>query len=198
MTNRDGHPHRVIGAVVSAITAIVGLTVLGAGVTPSGAADVSHRSNPAQVQAFMTLYGWVDNSPPGPVIAHPCLHSVAGGTGTFADPVTFATDVNEVPWCQTIYVPYMKRYFIHEDECSECDRDWNRLHKYRLDMWAGGDANSRHRPERRALLRCERAWTRGNSIGDPNNPTVIVDPPPGLPVTSAPVFSPPRTCWAGQ
>jgi hypothetical protein len=149
----------------------------------------------SNVHAFMTLYGWADNSPPGPVIAHPCLHGSAGGAGTFADPVTFATDVSELGWCRVIYVPYMKRYFIHEDECSECDSDWARFHLYRFDMWAGGDANSRKQPEKRALRACESTWTRANSIADPNNPTIVVDPPSNLPVTTAPIFSGPAKCW---
>ncbi len=143
----------------------------------------------------MTLYGYVDNSPSGTAIAHPCLHSGAGGVGTYDDPVTFATDVSELPWCATIYVPYMQRYFIHEDECSECDADWVQSHRYRFDMWAGGDAASLHQPERRALLDCEDTWTRADSIADPDNPTILVDPPPGLPVTTDPIFSAPATCW---
>ncbi len=149
------------------------------------------------VQAFMTLYGYVDNSPPGTDIAHPCLHRGAGGTGTYADPITFATDVSELPWCEIIYVPYMERYFIHEDECSECDHDWKKFQRYRFDMWAGGDAASLHQPEKKALLRCESTWTRGNSIKDKDNPTITLDPPSDLPVTSAPIFSPPGTCWSG-
>lgn len=159
---------------------------------------VGATTAPSTVQAFMTLYGFVDNSPPGPIIAHPCIHPEAGGTGTYADPITFATDVNESPWCQIIYVPYMKRYFVHEDECSECDRDWQKSHKYRFDMWAGGDNRSRRKPERRALLRCESTWTRGDSIKDLHNPIITVDPPPGLPVTTTPIFTPPTTCWNGQ
>jgi hypothetical protein len=143
----------------------------------------------------MTLYGWADNSPPGPVIAHPCLHASAGGAGTYADPVTFATDVAELPWCEIIYVPYMKRYFIHEDECSQCDTDWKNLHLYRFDMWAGGDANSRRAPEKKALRACESTWTRADSVTDPDNPTVMVDPPSDLPVTTAPIFSAPTNCW---
>jgi hypothetical protein len=143
----------------------------------------------------MTLYGYVDNSPPGTVIAHPCIHSGAGGRGTFDDPVTFATDVHELPWCKVIYVPYMERYFIHEDECSECDTDWAQRHLYRFDMWAGGDAASLHQPERRALLQCEDTWTRANSATDPNNPMIIVNPPPNLAVTTDPIFSPPTSCW---
>jgi hypothetical protein len=170
------------------------LAVVGFGVL--AAPTAAHAQSPTNVQAFMTLYGWADNSPPGPDIAHPCIHSTAGGIGTYADPITFATDVNELGWCQIIYVPYMQRYFIHEDECSECDANWNSQHKYRFDMWAGGDASSTHRPERKALMRCESTWTRANSIDDPNNPTVIVDPPSTEPVTTAPIFSPPGSCWS--
>jgi hypothetical protein len=149
------------------------------------------------VQAFMTLYGYVDNSPPGTDIAHPCIHSGAGGTGTYADPITFATDIQELPWCELIYVPYMERYFIHEDECSQCDHDWKKFQKYRFDMWAGGDKASLHQPEKKALLQCESTWTRGNSIKDKNNPTITLDPPPDLPVTTTPIFTPPDTCWSG-
>ncbi|HLX87779.1 MAG TPA: Ig domain-containing protein [Acidimicrobiales bacterium] len=152
-------------------------------------------SSPTSVPAFMTLYGWADNSPPGTIIANPCLHAGAGGTGTYADPITFATDVSEVGWCVRIYVPYMHRYFIHEDECSECDANWSQSGLYRFDMWAGGDANSRSAPEHQALLRCESTWTRANSPTDPNNPTIIVNPPDNLPVTTAPIFSPPTSCW---
>ena len=92
----------------------------------------------------------------------------------------------------------MKRYFIHEDECVECDHDWARLHKYRFDMWAGGDAASVHDPERAALFACESTWTRGNSINDPKNPTITINPKAGLPVTTARIFTPPKTCWKKQ
>jgi hypothetical protein len=146
----------------------------------------------------MTLYGYVDNSPPGRAIAHPCLHRQARGRGTFGDPVTFATDARELGWCVRIYVPYMKRYFIHEDECAECDHDWAAYHRYRFDMWAGGDSRSLRQPERSALLGCEDRWTRANSIADPHNPIITIDPPRNEPVTTSPIFSPPTTCWNGH
>jgi len=41
-------------------------------------------------------------------------------------------------------------------------------------------------------------WTRGDSIRDPNNPMIVVDPPPDLLITTAPIFTPPTTCWSGQ
>jgi hypothetical protein len=166
--------------------------------TPSPKTTASPKTT-GTVQAFMTLYGYVDNSPPGTDIAHPCRPNQQGaeGTGTYADPITFATDVKELPWCEIIYVPYMERYFIHEDECSECDHDWKKFQKYRFDMWAGGDAASLHQPEKKALLQCEDTWTRGNSIKDPNNPTIILDPRSDLYVVTTPIFSPPTTCWNG-
>ena len=168
------------------------------GVTlPAGALPAA--TPPARtVRAFMTLYGFADNSPPGRVIAHPCLHKVAGGKGTFGDPITFATDVREVGWCKKIYVPYMKRYFIHEDDCTECDHDWATVHKYRFDMWAGGDARSNRNPERAALFGCENKWTRGNAIKDPKNPLIRVNPPANLPVATARIFAPPKSCWNGK
>ena len=104
-------------------------------------------------------------------------------------------DVKELAWCTVIYVPYMERYFIHEDECTQCDTDWNQSHLYHFDMWAGGDAASRTKPERGALHGCESTWTRANGPGDPNDPTIVVNPTPNLPVATTPIFSPPTSCW---
>jgi hypothetical protein len=189
--SRNGGTRVGLGAFLFAMWLIASPGISAA----SQSSSSSGASGSMNVQAFMTLYGYVDNSPPGTDIAHPCIHQQAGGTGTYQDPITFATDVAELPWCTVIYVPYMERYFIHEDECSQCDTDWNDYHLYRFDMWAGGDSGSLHQPERGALLRCESTWTRANSIDDPDNPTVIVDPPSDLPVVSTPIFSPPTSCW---
>jgi Putative Ig domain len=192
-------PVRAHGAQTGMSALLLGLCVMGLCVMAfpgaSGASSPVTSSNSMNVRAFMTLYGYADNSPPGTDIAHPCIHEQAGGTGTYQDPITFATDANELPWCTVIYVPYMERYFVHEDECSQCDQDWNDYHLYRFDMWAGGDSGSLRQPEHRALLRCESTWTRADSLTDPDNPTVIVDPPSDLPVVSTPIFSPPASCW---
>ena len=199
--DRVGTTARRIGCMavtVAVIAVVMGLTSGGAtGATPTSVRATSGAApTPTSVKAFMTLYGFVDNSPPGAGIAHPCVHSQAGGTGTYADPITFATDVAELGWCAIIYVPYMERYFIHEDECSECDRDWNSSHLFRFDMWAGGDSSSLTAPERRALIGCERTWTRANSSADPANPAILVNPQPDLAVTTNPIFSPPTSCWS--
>ena len=123
---KPGLTHRflVLGLAAAAPAALVlGLLVPGA-----VQATVTPRSSPVTVQAlsssvtdYVTFYGWVDNSPPGRAIAHPCIHNQAGGTGTFSDPVTFAEHIDlHGPWCQIIYVPFLKKYFIHEDQCNPC------------------------------------------------------------------------------
>jgi Putative Ig domain len=184
----------VLTALLS-VAAGIGVVASTATASASPAAQPAAPQATTNVQAFMTLYGYADNSPPGTDIAHPCIHSQAGGTGTYADPITFATDVAELGWCTIIYVPYMERYFIHEDECSQCDQTWNSAHLYRFDMWAGGDASSLVQPGRKALLGCESTWTRGNSPTDPSNPTIEIDPPSNLPVVTASIFTPPTSCW---
>jgi hypothetical protein len=177
---------------------LLALAVVCMAMVPAATVRAAAGPKPRPVQAFVTLYGYADNSPPGRAIAHPCIHKVAGGTGSFGDPITFATDVREVGWCKKIYVAYMKRYFIHEDECVQCDHDWTRLHEYHFDLWAGGDAGSLRNPEHAALVRCERTWTRADAIDDPHNPTITINPKAGLPVTTARIFSPPTTCWRKQ
>lgn len=181
--------------MVRGLATLAALLVLTSVSGPVAGASTGTPPVTTDVQAFMTLYGYVDNAPSGTGIAHPCIHDAAGGTGTYGDPITFATDVAEMPWCTVIYVPYMERYFIHEDECSQCDVNWSQQHLYRFDMWAGGDAGSRQGAEKTALLHCESTWTRAGTVSDPGNPTIVINPPGDLPVTTVPIFSPPTSCW---
>ncbi len=45
------------------------------------------------ITSYVTMYGFPDNDPPDTAyIANPVLHQLAGGTGTFNDPITFASD----------------------------------------------------------------------------------------------------------
>jgi len=78
--------------------------------------------------AYVTGYDIYDNTPPGsPVISNPVLHKVAGGTGTYQDPITVAVghsiingqDILDWPAGTRFYFPNLRRYFIVEDTCGD-------------------------------------------------------------------------------
>jgi hypothetical protein len=152
------------------------------------------HATPAQASTsrtfYVTLYGWPDNSPPGGAIAYPksdgnpTLHNTAGGTGTYSDPITYATDSSELAVGTKVYYSYLKRYFIMEDDCAECDSDWQNSGKYHIDLWVGGQGGNTNK-----VLDCEDALTR--------SATVIVNPPSTEPVVTTPLFnSSSNTCYS--
>jgi hypothetical protein len=129
------------------------------------------------ITMVVTGYGWPDNSPPGPAIAYPQIHSQAGGTGSYVDPITFATDPTELAPGTIIYVPHVQRYFINEDWCGTCVNDW-KTQKRHVDLWVGGSSSS----PTSVIYACENAITRTDA-------QVIVNPPPNLTVMAGTIFS---------
>ncbi|MFI5306855.1 MAG: hypothetical protein ACHQ53_05875, partial [Polyangiales bacterium] len=96
----------------------------GGGSGDAGGSSTPDASAPQTIDHLVTFYGWPDNSPPGDGIAYPKLHKGASGTGTYADPITFASDPNEWPAGTILYLPYLQRYVIMEDSCADCITDW--------------------------------------------------------------------------
>jgi hypothetical protein len=154
--------------------------------TANSAAPAAATPAASTHSIWITFYGWTDNSPPGAGIDHPCIHKTAGGVGTYSNPVTYADPQHlNGPFCQIIYVPALKKYFIHEDQCDPCGGK-NSNH---FDLWMGGDKNSTKNPEKTALLNCEDKWTTTESV--------IESPASNEPVDTTPLFSPPTTCHGG-
>ena len=177
---------RPSGTVTAAAVLILVVATAAAGASSAWATPPTATPVTSSVTDWVTFYGYVDNSPPGGAIAHPCLHQTAGGVGTYADPVTFAERIDlHGPWCQIIYVPFLEKYFIHEDQCRPCGG----VKQHHVDLWMGGDARSLAGRERTALLACEDTWTA--------HATVVLDPPADEPVDTTPLFTPPATCHGG-
>jgi hypothetical protein len=140
-------------------------------------------------QAFLTFYGWWDNTPPGNGISHPVIHSGAGGKGTFSDPITLASATAEIGVGKKIWVPRVRKYFIMEDDCEECRADWSGhgpdggpgLRHY--DLWLGGKGGDPF-----AAINCEDALTTYNDSG-PILESVIANPPSNEPVDPTPIFN---------
>jgi hypothetical protein len=125
----------------------------------------SGSSGTTITKAFTTSYGWPDNSPPGGAISDPIIHKTAGGTGTFADPITLAvgytSSSRDYPAGTKFYIPNVRRYFIVEDTCAAChtlskaptgSSTW-------VDMWSGGNGTNNA-----AVLACEDKLTGNYTI----------------------------------
>ncbi len=128
-----------------------GTTVCNATVTVT----VPVNPNEIRHQAYTTSYSYWDNTPAGSaLISHPILHSVAGGIGTYADPITIAVghsiinnvDILDFPAGTRFYIPNVRRYFIVEDTCGDgatpqngaCHTGYPAGTTTWLDMWIDG------------------------------------------------------------
>ncbi len=155
------------------------------------------KIDPANVKATITFYGWPDNSPPGAQIAHPVIHKVASGDGSYCNPTTFATERKndaQIPYGTKIYVPFLQQYFIREDDCAHSGPHRGHGHNgcsgLWFDLWIGGDKASKPH----AVFWCENHLTPNAKV------QVVLNPQDGLPVENAgPIYQdapPPQgTCF---
>jgi 3D (Asp-Asp-Asp) domain-containing protein len=127
------------------------------------------------VSSYVTFYGFDDNDDGDAahlgtsIISHATIHESANeDLGTYEKPGTLATDINFVPPGTIVYVPALKRYYVMEDTCRECSKDWL-LSRPHVDLYVSGTG-----PE---LAACEDRLTMEST-------KIIINPSPDLPVKS--------------
>ncbi|RFU34247.1 hypothetical protein B7463_g2088, partial [Scytalidium lignicola] len=137
----------------------------------------------------VTFYGYPDNSPPGPATAYNCggRNGVAGGTGTYDDPVTFATAPGEFNQCEIIYIPLLTKYGRFEDICEQCTTDFNNGISH-IDIWTGSSTVNGGQNQ----INCEDNLTFGGRY------SMVRQPPTNYGVNTAPLFVAPNTCNTGN
>ncbi len=133
-------------------------------------------------EQYVTFYAWLDNDPPGNRIAYPrseyprAVHEVAGGTGTYADPLTAASDPTEWPIGTRLYAPFLRKYLVVEDWCEACVRDWRQSRKHHVDVWMNSNQSTGDR-----VHECAYRWTQDRA-------SLEVNPPRGRAVDTRPLF----------
>ena len=171
----------------------------------------------SDTSAWLTMYGFPDNTPPsagiaaghsGSAITFPNnnvgqgIHPQAGGTGTYADPITFATSNTELWYGTEIYIPRFQKYFIGEDSCTECGQDMRGAAPnnpdgtigpgpdggpgfIHFDLWVGGQT-----ADWPNVILCEDALTLANPDGSPFMDPIVLNPGANEPVDTTPIFDP--------
>lgn len=126
----------------------------------------------------VTFYGAADNDPPGSTeIAHPnAHHRAAGGTGTYADPLSLAADPRAIPVGTRVYYPPLRKYFVMEDDCAACIAEWRSSRTPHIDLWTGNYTGA-------GIIRCEETLTPDGRVA------VELNPPPGRPADPRPLYS---------
>jgi LysM repeat protein len=132
-----------------------------------------------QLHIQLTGYSYQDNTPPGSAtVSHPVLHKVAGGTGTYADPITVAvpnSGKGQYPAGTRFYLPSVHRYVIVEDTGASPAAEYGQVDAH-LDMWIGGQDGTRA-----ATDACMDRIT--------GKVPAELNPPSGRPVTAGPVYA---------
>lgn len=142
------------------------------------------------INAYTTGYGFPDNTPPSRDISDSVLHSGAGGTGTYADPITVAVghsiingkDILDYPKGTKFYFPFLLKYGIVEDTCGDGNTPQNGpCHTgYKgnpwIDLWVGGSLATKS-----GTLACEDAITDIHQV--------IINPVSTYPVNAGPVYN---------
>ena len=113
-----------IAVCVTACSAIAlaAASASGASTSATRKPAAAAAKQPKAVEVYATYYGWYDNTPPGCATAY---SGCARGNGTYAHPITFASDKKEFPVGTILYYPTIEKYVRMGDDCQECDEDWS-------------------------------------------------------------------------
>lgn len=124
--------------VIAILIAIAVLGIFAFFFFPKTTSPITTSLKETSLLAYTTGYSYWDNTPPGSsTIAYArsdkyqTIHSVAGGIGTYADPITVAVgwakigeaEAPDYPPGTRIYIPNVRRYFIVEDLCGDYTDD---------------------------------------------------------------------------
>jgi len=170
----------VLGAV--AVFGAVGLLATGCATSPPAVRPASPgpqwQTGKNQLTIWLTGYSWQDNTPPGSSkVGEPVLHTVADGTGTFADPITVATPGHSgnQEWQPgtKFYLPTVQRYVIVEDSGAAKAPPGTDTH---LDLWSAGQDGTK--PD---VDTCMEKFT--------GRVPAQLNPPDGLPVMTGPIYT---------
>jgi LysM domain len=162
----------------------------------SAPTTVPSQAGEIRFNAYTTAYTYWDNTPAGTAnISHPILHQKAGGTGTYADPITIAVghsiingkDILDFPAGTKFYIPNVQRYFIVEDTCGDgntpqngaCHTGYPAGTSAWLDMWIDGASSTAAKS-----ASCASALTDSNGVVH----LVIQNPAPNYKVIAGPVI----------
>jgi LysM repeat protein len=146
------------------------------GSAKKSAASVKSTGPAKQMKIWLTGYSFQDNTPAGSAkVSKPILHKNAGGTGTYADPITVAVPgKGSGIWSagNRFYLPSVQRYVIVEDTGASPAPSGTAGH---LDMWVDGEGGSKS-----ASDKCMDQITSKSA-------TAIHNPAPNLPVRPGPI-----------
>lgn len=148
------------------------------------------------IWAYTTSYSYWDNTPAGSAaIAYPVIHQHAGGTGTFADPITLAVgysiinnqSILDYPAGTKFYIPNVRRYFIVEDVCGDsatpqngpCHTGYPAGTTTWVDMWIDGQSGTQEQ-----VSACARFLTDSNGVAH----LIIKNPASNYLVVPGPIF----------
>jgi len=99
---------------------------------------------------------------------------IAGGTGTYEDPLTMASAGEWFCYLEVVYLPYLQKYLRYEDYCQACVEDVPKgIH---IDIWTGSNTTSGGGLQQE----CE------NTLTPTPLQSMIRNPPPNLTVDCKP------------